>query len=315
MLPAFAQTLADAWSGAQNAMDAFWARSRRQSKLDPDLVYEIPFEQVELKTQDGLRLSAWYVAAGLESKGRRRWTAVIHHYFGGQKASALEWIRLLHGLGVDVLAFDGRGHGGSDHPDRVTDGFGRRVYDVEAAVGFLQRHGRSEIVGVGQSQGAAVMAMAAARLPSIRATVFESGPAPDLLSASWGLAGVVVPDAASPLRRLALAARIQGVSEPLKYPWLLWSALLKLRSRPLLWIHGDADPIISQRSSRLWYQLLSVGSSQWQGLTVPGAGHVVCLTSGSKSVESAIRTLLHAASKTPHGLTAEPLGAPIGPPL
>lgn len=116
----------------------------------------LAFEEVRLTTDDGVSLHGWFVPASGPGGAPRR--VVLHvHGNGGNISHRLDLIRVLHGLGVDVLLFDYRGYGRSEgHPSE--DGTYR---DARAAWDYLvERRGYApgEIVLFGHSLGAAVAA-------------------------------------------------------------------------------------------------------------------------------------------------------------
>jgi alpha-beta hydrolase superfamily lysophospholipase len=122
----------------------------------------LAYEDVHFGTADGLELAGWLVPAG-----SARGNVLFCHGHGRNRGQGLSLLPTLHGLGLNVLAFDFRGHG--DSPGRTTT-FGRReVQDVLAAVGYLrERCPGLPLFVVGVSYGAAVSLQALPQMPDVR---------------------------------------------------------------------------------------------------------------------------------------------------
>lgn len=116
------------------------------------------YEQVGLRSEDGVRLAAWWI----EAEGARR-AAVLVHGFGGDKSNeqVLETARFYAKEGYSVLALDLRGHDESGG-ERQTLGY-REVRDVKAALGWLARRGYEpdRVVLHGWSMGGATVVRSA----------------------------------------------------------------------------------------------------------------------------------------------------------
>lgn len=83
----------------------FPSRHLHSTPADVGLAYE----EVTLQTDDGIALGAWAV-----SSPHARGTVIFCHGNAGNIADRLTGIRLLAGMGVNVLAFDYRGYGRSE---------------------------------------------------------------------------------------------------------------------------------------------------------------------------------------------------------
>jgi uncharacterized protein len=123
-----------------------------------------PYEQVDLRTSDGLQLAAWYV--------RSRNGATVISY--PTRIGKLPQARMLIGHGYGVLLLDARGYEGSDGAPNMF-GWGE-TRDIDAAVAWLQRQpdvrdGR--VGGIGFSVGGEMMLEAAAENHDLRAVVSE----------------------------------------------------------------------------------------------------------------------------------------------
>lgn len=129
----------------------------------------LTFEDITLRTADGLRLSGWFIP-GRPGAG----SVLLVHGHGATRREGLRYTRALHDAGFHLLMIDTRGTGKSD-PSFVTMGFLERR-DVHAAVDYLLVERRLGPVGVmGFSMGAATSIMAMAEDDRIAAGVFEAG--------------------------------------------------------------------------------------------------------------------------------------------
>jgi uncharacterized protein len=106
--------------------------------------FGLGYREVEVRSSDGLRLSAWWVDGAGSSRA-----AVLVHGWGAEEA------------GFDVLMIDLRGHGGSEG-DRVTLGY-REVRDVQGALSWLEKRGfdPERVVLHGWSMGGVAVIQAA----------------------------------------------------------------------------------------------------------------------------------------------------------
>lgn len=69
----------------------------------------LPYEDVRVTTVDGVGLHGWFVR---QPAGGR--VVLFFHGNAGNIGDRLEWLRILHRLGLQVLIFDYRGYGQSD---------------------------------------------------------------------------------------------------------------------------------------------------------------------------------------------------------
>ena len=114
-------------------------------------------EEVEIQTEDGFRLTAWWMPNGKPERA----PVVILHGLGASKAHMIDYILLAQEQGNPTLAIDFRGHGGSD-PSLTSIGF-YESRDAEAAMEFVRTRGAGDPVLWGTSMGAVSALLAAAR--------------------------------------------------------------------------------------------------------------------------------------------------------
>jgi fermentation-respiration switch protein FrsA (DUF1100 family) len=125
----------------------------------------IAYQEIELFTSDGVRLSAWYTPP------QNGTVILVAHGYGTRRSEDFYSLFAEHGYGV--LAWDFRGHGASGG-DMVTLGY-YETLDVEAALEYaLAQPGVEYIGGWGGSMGAVTMIRATARRPEIEALVADS---------------------------------------------------------------------------------------------------------------------------------------------
>ena len=114
-------------------------------------------EEVEIRTDDGFRLTAWWMPTGKPERP----PVVILHGLGASKAHMIDYILFAQEQGNPTLAIDFRGHGGSD-PSLTSIGF-YESRDAEAAMQFVRQRGAGDPVLWGTSMGAVAALLAAAR--------------------------------------------------------------------------------------------------------------------------------------------------------
>ena len=134
------------------------------------------FEDVSFRTADGVQLAAWVVP-----HAQARANVIFCHGHGRNRGHVAGHLQTLHDLGLNVLAFDFRGHGDSEGH---TSTFGRReVQDLCAAVAYMNnRYPNQPLLLVGISLGAAVTLQALPHLSDIRG-VWSEGAFAHLTSA------------------------------------------------------------------------------------------------------------------------------------
>ena len=155
-----------------------WAQSRlHPMRIIPtgDLLVEnkIPYQDVELTTQDGIKLSAWYTPPKPALSGVEGNNAVIllAHGYNDNRPEAMYVMFAKHGYGV--LAWDFRAHGKSGG-DICTLGYYEQR-DVEAALDYALKQPDVKHIGAwGGSMGAATVILTAAKHPEIEAVVSDS---------------------------------------------------------------------------------------------------------------------------------------------
>jgi len=125
----------------------------------------IDFRYLDLITEDGVRLSAWYTPP------RKGAVILLAHGYGDNRP---EWVHaMLAKKGYGVLSWDARAHGESEG-EISTVGY-LEVLDVKAALDFVLAQPDVNHVGAwGGSMGGATLIRATAQFPEIEALFVDS---------------------------------------------------------------------------------------------------------------------------------------------
>ena len=126
---------------------------------------KIEFQPLDLITEDGVRLSAWYTPP------RKGAVILLAHGYGDNRP---EWVHaMLAKKGYGVLSWDARAHGESEG-EISTVGY-LEVLDVKAALDFVLAQPDVNHVGAwGGSMGGATLIRATAQFPEIEALFVDS---------------------------------------------------------------------------------------------------------------------------------------------
>ena len=215
-----------------------------------------PFEEVELTTDDGLRLKGWYV------RSRNR-AAVIS--FPG-RASSQKRAKLLARHGYGVLLFDRRGEGESEGDPNLFGWQGER--DVHAAVRFLQ--GRPDvdpgrIGGIGLSVGGEMMIEAAAESAALEAIVSEGASARSVRDVIANPGTTWQDVLGNGVATLATAVFSNNLP-----PADLKSLVPKI-SGAVFFVYGEKGQSVEEPANRAFYAVAHEPREIWE---VPGSGHI-----------------------------------------
>lgn len=225
----------------------------------------LEYQEVELWSTDGIRLSGWWVPAGGSSLA-----AVLVPGWGGYKFDdhLLQTVPVYHNAGYGVLMLDLRAQGESEGTRR-TLGY-REVRDVRGALEWLRKRGYEEksIVLHGWSMGAATV-LRAAPGAGVAAVVEEAGYADLPLLLKNELAEFVRFG-----RLLEPAILLAGKLLPDFDPWDVLpkreAAQLSDEGVPLYIIHSVDDDIVPYEQATL----LAAAYPQASFWKLVGFGHV-----------------------------------------
>ncbi|MBM3247849.1 MAG: alpha/beta fold hydrolase [Candidatus Omnitrophica bacterium] len=132
--------------------------------------YGLSFQNVEFKTEDGLKLKGWLIINNYEKP-----TIVICHGFGTNRSDVLVLADFIYKAGYNIFLFDFRAHGESQGW-HTSFGFLEQK-DLKAALEFLKQNPniKTKIFGVvGVSMGASIAILTAAQNNDIKAVVADS---------------------------------------------------------------------------------------------------------------------------------------------
>ncbi len=125
----------------------------------------IPYQDVELITEDGVKISAWYTPP------QNGVVIMLAHGYASHRLTDIYVMLANHGYGV--IAWDFRAHGASGG-DFTTLGY-YEVQDVKTVLDYVLRQpGVKHVGGLGQSMGAVTLIRAAAQYSQIEAVVSDS---------------------------------------------------------------------------------------------------------------------------------------------
>jgi fermentation-respiration switch protein FrsA (DUF1100 family) len=227
------------------------------------------YEDVELETSDGLRLSGWYVPS-------RNGAAVI--VFPG-RSGAVRPARILARHGYGVLVFDRRGEGESEG-DYNARGWGGEP-DLHAAIGFLDRRpdvrpGR--IGGLGISVGGELMLQTAARTHALAAVVSEGA---GMRSVAEQLHMPDVPGWRRWIAPMTVETAAGIVLSGHRPPPDLVDLMPAISPRPVLLIRAE-DGNVDERLNTVYYEAAGRPKQLW---TLPEGGHTGALDARPREYE------------------------------
>jgi fermentation-respiration switch protein FrsA (DUF1100 family) len=212
------------------------------------------YEEVAIRTGDGLRLSAWW----LPRPGSRRIVVGL----AGHRSPKSDMLGIGSGLwraGSNVLLFDWRSRGKSDIAQHSLAYYELR--DAEAAVAYaLERVPGGQLGLIGYSMGASVAILLAAREPRISAVVADSP--------FTGIAEVVAYGAAQRRLPARLVVPVADVLTSWRYGYRFGAvrpieAVAAVSPRPLLLIHGGADTLIPVSHTHEFYAAAREPKERW----------------------------------------------------
>lgn len=225
----------------------------RQPVPPPDLGR--PYQQVTVRTSDGLALAGWYVRS-------RNGAAVISY---PTRKGKLPQARMLLRHGYGVLLLDARGYDGSDGAPNMF-GWGE-TKDIDAAVDWLRRQpdvrdGR--VGGIGFSVGGEMMLEAAAGDRHLRAVVSE-GAGIRSIREELLYGARSIPALPAQAVQTAAVAVLSGTAPPAS----LRDVVRRIAPRPVFLIYAEHG-VGSEDLNKNFYRAAGESKQLWR---VHGAGH------------------------------------------
>lgn len=144
-------------------------REQRPTLTQTPADYQMSYETLELETQDGYRLAAWYIPS------QNRSAVIMTHTYKGDRTVMLKRAQMLARHGYGILLLDLRTHGESEG-ELITFGL-QEVQDIAAAYLYLLTRPEvdaNKIGALGCSMGGTVALLSAAQNRGIKAVVSES---------------------------------------------------------------------------------------------------------------------------------------------
>lgn len=132
-------TYVGTWTLGQAVAASFPPRPELGSRTPADL--DLAFQEVTFSSEDGVRLSGWYLAA------RNGAAVVLLHGAGSTRSAVLDHADVLNRAGFGVLLFDARGHGRSAGQGMDFGWFGES--EVVGAIDFLATRSDASSARVG----------------------------------------------------------------------------------------------------------------------------------------------------------------------
>lgn len=223
----------------------------------------LSFEDVTIKTEDGLSLSGWYIPGKSTTSG-----IVMVHGRNASRHEALRDVPSLHAQGHNLLLIDLR-HSGKSERSFISMGFHERL-DVHAAVDYLlQSKAISNVGVVGYSMGAATTIMAMAENSNIKAGWFDSAFADfDTIIRERFVHdyGFGIPNGLMELVRFTYEARGSLNSQ---YPSPI-AVIAGIAPRPIMIVHGTADIVVPFHHGEELYAAAKEPKQMW---VIPDGRH------------------------------------------
>jgi pimeloyl-ACP methyl ester carboxylesterase len=273
-------TYATVWSLGQAIAATNVPRTSVDSTTPADL--NVEYRDVEFRTNDGVRLSGWYIPSS------NRAAVVMLHGAGSTRSSVLDHAVVLARHDYGVLLFDARGHGRSDGRAMDFGWFGD--LDVAAAVSFLEEQpdvDDTRIAAVGMSMGGEEAIGAAASDGRIRAVVAEGATNRMSADRAWlsdeyGWRGVIQEGVEWLLYN---TADVLTAAEP---PRSLRAAVSAVAPRPVLLIAGGG--VVEEGHASRYIQAASPDTVDiW---LVSDTGHTAALDTHPDEWEDRVTTFL-----------------------
>ena len=212
----------------------------------------IQFQDIDLTTEDGVRLSAWYTPP------QNGAVILVAHGYGDKRPEDFYVLFASHGYGV--IAWDFRAHGKSEGNFSSLGYY--EVLDAKAALDFaLEQPDVKHIGAWGGSMGAVTMIRAAAMYPQIEALVADS-PFPTLQEEM----DMRVP---FPFMRFLIRWFAQwetGVNPNMVRPI---DDIATISPRPVFIIQGLSDGMVPLNSGQRFYDAAGEPKQLWQEEGVP----------------------------------------------
>lgn len=225
--------------------------------------YQLPFREVAITNQDGLRLFGWYVPS---SNGA---AVLLQHGYKMSREEMLPAAAALHRGGYGVLLSSVRAHDLSDG-EQITFGV-REIQDMEAWFEYLKTRpdvNPEHLGALGNSMGGSLVIQLAARNPGVKAVVVDSpfSSLKDTVATSVKHFTGLPAFPFAPL--IFFCAEVESGCHLCQIEARTW--IKSVSPRPVLMMQGGADETVSQRCGELLYAAAAEPKERWYD---PAAGH------------------------------------------
>ena len=249
--------------------------------------FDLSFEEVTFRTDDGLELKGWWVPAP-----QARGTVVMVHGLNRARIEMVKKVPFVHQHGWNALLYDQRHHGASQG-ERSTFGW-REKDDLRAAKAFVGARAHGPVVYWGVSLGAAAATLAAAEDAQVAGLVCDSTyrSLPDTVrhhlklfrGFTWWLR--IVPSWPVADEVLFWIGR-RGGFDPAAVNVI--GAAGRLGGRPALFVCNSGD---RRMPAEIAFELKAAAGARARVLVVPGNSHGGAWRDGTAAYEGAVAGLL-----------------------
>ncbi|MCP4752965.1 MAG: alpha/beta fold hydrolase [Proteobacteria bacterium] len=248
----------------------------------------LAFEEVRLKTVDGLGLGGWYIPGRPGGPG-----ILMVHGRGATRREALRYVPSLHAGGFNLLLIDLRHCGTSDKAFNSM-GYHERK-DVHAGIEYLLEEKKLPSAGVfGYSMGASTSIMAMAENERIGAGVFESGFSDfyvvtrQVAERDYGLPEYPL----LPLVRTLCELRgDMSTTHPTPV-----TTIAAISPRPVFIIHGTGDQAVFHSHGQALFEAARHPKQFW---SIPGGKHTQAWQADRQKAETSIPEFFNTYLKRP----------------
>ncbi|TYR74689.1 alpha/beta hydrolase [Rossellomorea vietnamensis] len=241
------------------------------------------FEEVKVKSHDGLNLSAVL----LKSEKPNGKAVILAHGYKGSNEQMPGITKFYHEQGYDVLKPDARGHGKSEG-SYIGYGWDDRKDYTRWVNLLIEEYGAEEVYLHGFSMGAATVLMTSGEdLPTeVKGIIADSG----YTSVEEELAHqlkYIYNLPAFPLMEVTSA--ITNIRAGYTFSEASAVEQVKKNDLPLFIIHGDQDELVPTEMANVLYEKASGEKELW---IVPGAGHTEAYTVAEEEYQKRLKEFL-----------------------
>ena len=213
--------------------------------------FNIPYQSVDLVTEDGVRLAAWYTPP------RNGVVILLAHGYGDNRP---EWVHtMLAKSKYGVMAWDARAHGESGG-EISTIGY-LEILDVKAALDYVLAQPGVEHVGAwGGSMGGATLIRAAAAFPEIEAIWIDSSFASLDDEFDFLVPYPIINPLAKYIAQIETGVNINEIN-PLK-------DIAMISPRPVYIVHGTGDMVAPPDAGQKLYEAAGEPRFLWEAENV-----------------------------------------------